>query len=41
MTDVKAEKGFVIYSGKETFDISKSIKVISAYEADFAAEYFS
>lgn len=35
MQDIKAQKGYLIYSGKETFTIEKNIKVISAYQKDF------
>jgi hypothetical protein len=40
MADVNADKGFVVYSGKETFAVSKSVKVVSAYENNFAEKYF-
>jgi Predicted ATPase (AAA+ superfamily) len=36
MIDIKSERGFLIYSGKESFRVEKNISIISAYENKFA-----
>jgi predicted AAA+ superfamily ATPase len=41
MADVNAKNGLLIYSGKETFAVSKNVKVVSAYENNFAEKCFS
>ncbi len=36
MADIKAERGFLVYAGKESYSVEKNILIISAHEKDFA-----
>jgi hypothetical protein len=36
MVDIKAERGFLVYAGKESFRVEKNISIISAHENDFS-----
>jgi predicted AAA+ superfamily ATPase len=38
MVDIKAERGFLVYAGKESFSVEKNISIISAYEKDFTGK---